>query len=105
MANAERTARSSVTIGTSSSVLWRALNNGRRVLFSVTNTSTSNQIVYLAFSGQNAVVGQGIVLNPGGFYVESIDQNFSPTMDEIQAISDSANATLALTMRVEGGIQ
>jgi hypothetical protein len=98
MAYVESTGRFAQTIGTSSSVVLKQQITGRRVLFSITNTSSGTEKVYLAF-GTEAKLGQGIVLSPGGYYIESIDNNFQPTMDEIQAISDQLTATVAVTIR------
>jgi len=95
----ERTGQRTQTIGTSSTVVSRLQPYAQRVLFVLTNTSTSGQTITLAFN-QDAVAGSGIVLSPGGFYSEAQDAGFLPTNMDIYGIASAGGATLAITERV-----
>jgi len=95
-----RTGQRQQTIGTSSVNISRLQPIAKRVLFSLTNISTGGQVITINF-GQDAVAGQGIVLSAGGFYIESADAGFSPTNEDIYAISSLAGGLLAIQERVD----
>jgi len=73
--------------------------SARRIVFTLQNVSTGGQVISVAF-GQNPIAGQGIVLNPGGFYGEVQDAAFATTQERIMAISTLAGGLLAVTERV-----
>jgi len=95
-----RTGQRQVEVGVTSGVVSRLQPIARRVLFVLTKVSTGGQTITVSI-GQDATAGNGIVLGPGGFYSESADAGFTPTNDDIYAISDLAGGLLAVSERVD----
>lgn len=91
--------RRNVTVGTSVAVVSREQVYAKRVVFNLTNVSTGGQVINIAF-GEDAKVGAGIQLSPGGTYSESEDDNFTPTNEQITAISSAAGGSLAVSERM-----
>jgi len=90
----------SVSVGTSAVVVSEITLPGIRKVLSIINTSTGGQVISLGFGNVEAANGQGVQLNPSGFYVESQDTGFIVTQDRVSAISDAAGGTLAVMERV-----
>lgn len=92
-----------VTIAATPTVVSQAQASGQRSLFTLINTSLTDQIITIAF-GADAVDKKGIVLYPGGYYQESIENGFKPSNDLITAIMSSVSGavtgTLSVSMRV-----
>lgn len=94
------TGQRQATIGTSSAVISRLQPIAKRVLFTLTNVSTGGQVITINFQS-DAIAGSGIVLSPGGFYSEAQDAGFTPSNEDIYAISSLAGGLLAITERVD----
>jgi hypothetical protein len=88
------------TIGATSTVVLTKRDRGRRVAFTILNTSTGGQTISLAFGdNQAAVAGSGIPLPPLAYYLE--DGSGSPCFDGIvSAISSAAGGTVGIMERV-----
>ena len=74
--------------------------SGRRIFWSVTNMSTSGEIVFLSF-GSIARLNYGQPLFPGQTYLESIGERFDPYNGDVHAIGTAATAVISWTKRVE----
>jgi len=83
------------TIPLTAAVVSKAVFNGQRKVLSLMNTSLAGEIISIGILNQ-AKAGQGIVLNPGDRYVESIDAGYSPSNEQVTAIASVATATLAV---------
>jgi len=92
------------TIGTTSSVIAQQQNSGIRTFISFINTSTGGESITIAV-GEEAKLGEGIVLAAGGYYYEDTDSVVYPSQSQFTAISAGAGATLAIQERtiVQGG--
>ena len=71
----------------------------QRVSLTITNTSTGGQNISIG-DGEEAVVGSGIVLSPGGVYNDSMDGAYKPSNSQINAISSAAGGTIAVKERI-----
>lgn len=85
------------TVGTSAVDVFNEVDAA--VERSVTNISTSGQVIYLGI-GQDAVVGKGIVVPPGSVYSQAIDARYTPDAVRWSAISSGASGLLATHQRV-----
>lgn len=88
-----------VTVGTSNTLLSEDCYQ-QRVVFVATNTSTAGQKVSISI-GEQATYGNGIVLSPGGVYQDTMDGQYKPSNQQINAISDGAGATIAIQERIQ----
>lgn len=97
----EKTVSETQTIGTSASVVSveKGNANGRRIVFIIQNTSVGGQVVSLGF-GSEAVASSGIVVNPGGYWMDSKDSGYEPMQQQVTAIASAAGATIAVFERV-----
>lgn len=83
-----------VTIGATSIKISQAQE--RKVTY-FRNTSTTNQVITLAFDNVNvAVAGKGIILSPGEYFLDSSDIGYRAWNGDINAIASAAGATLAV---------
>ena len=96
---AESTRNQNQTIGTDSTIISEAKSYSYRKIFYVVNISTGGQIIYIAVDDE-ATIGHGIQLAPGGYYMESMDAGFIPTQSRISAISSIAGGIIAMHERV-----
>lgn len=71
----------------------------KRILITITNVSTSGQVINLAI-GAEAKVGQGLNLAVGGYYQEVQSENFNVTQDFLSAISSAAGGIIAIQERL-----
>jgi hypothetical protein len=63
----------------------------------IRNTSTSAQIITLAFDNINAVTaGVGVVLAPGEYITESTTEGYNAWNGDIKAIANAAGGTVAI---------
>jgi len=99
----ERNSNTSITVGTDPTVasIEKGNQNGRRVSIILINTSTGGQVISLAL-GSEAAAGQGIVLSPGGSWMDSMDGGYYPTQQQVTAVSSLAGGTLAIQERIGG---
>lgn len=88
-----------VIVSTSVTELIPETGNGTRSLIIITNGTSTGQIVRLGV-GKDADSNSGIILFPGGVYMEAIDQNFTPTSHRITAIVDSGTTSVYVHMRL-----
>lgn len=95
----ENIRNSSVTVGTSSTVVSNDLTGAQRSVIILTNNSTGGQKIYLAW-GAEANASAGIPLAVGGFHAEAIDAGFKPSNQQITAVADGAGATLLIHERI-----
>lgn len=89
----------SATVGTSNVSISSAITVGQRYVLNVKNISTGGQIITLSWQTQ-AQANQGVVLNPGDAWSESVDSAFVPLNTEVFAISDAAGGTIAIHERI-----
>lgn len=89
----------SQTIGTSPVVVSEELIGQQRNVIVITNTSSGGQVITISASDE-AVAGKGIVISPGGQYVDSADSGYKPTNTRITAVSNLAGGTIAIHERV-----
>ena len=75
---------------------------GIRKVLAITNASTAAQVITLSW-GIPAVANSGIVLQPGQSWVESIDSEYVPDLQDIWAISTAAGGVLAVKESIIGG--
>jgi len=94
----ENSRNTSSTIGTTAVKIAEKLPVGIRQVIVLTNVSTTGQIITISTGGANAA-GAGIPLRIGDKWTESTDSGFNPTNEQIWAIADAANATLAVYER------
>jgi len=90
-------ANNAYTIGTSSTEVLQSLNGTRfkRSQLILVNTSAALNITVM--KGSNPVVAStGILLLPGGTYIEGTDGGFNCWQGSIQAISTAAGSTLSV---------
>jgi hypothetical protein len=101
MAGEELNTSKTFTLATSSGVISQEKfpEQAQRIFFSVINTSPGAETISLAF-GEEAVLGQGIKLSPGGYYSESSDGINDATNKQINAIGSAATATIAFQERI-----
>jgi hypothetical protein len=96
----DRITNKRVAVGVDRVVIAEELLPKQRKEIFICNTSVGGQKISLGFS-QDAVVGTGVVLSPGGSFSSSADgSGFSPISSNISAISDLAGGTLAIMERV-----
>jgi hypothetical protein len=91
---------STVSVGATSVEVSPETGTRQRNTIVLTNTSSLNQTISLAWLG-DAVVGNGIVLLAGEHHVESIDSGFIPLNSRISAIASAAGGTLAVHERLQ----
>ena len=96
----EHVRNSAQTIGATALIVVPTLEVGKRNAISIINTSTGGQIITLSW-GVEAQAGKGIVLFTGGSWSESRDNVFTPSTEQIWAISSAAAGTLAIHDRIE----
>lgn len=94
--NTEPTRNESVSVGTSN-VLISNSNTRRKVLY-FKNTSTAAQIISVSY-GDVAVAGQGFVLQPNEYIIESMSEGYIVFQGTVNAISSAAGGTLAVQER------
>jgi hypothetical protein len=94
----ERISNRSQTVGTTSVIVSDTQYNAERTVLFISNTSTGGQKISISV-GQEAVAGQGVTIGPGGFYQDSKGENYSPTNEQINAISDLAGGTISIQER------
>lgn len=100
----ENPSQKSVTVGTTNAVLSEDCF-AERTFFSIVNTSTEGQVISISF-GQQATVGSGIVIYPGGFYSEQKDNPGQQIMQkQVCVISNLAGGTVAFSERVTRRVQ
>ena len=68
----------------------------------ITNISTNNQVIYLAL-GEEARVGYGVSIHPGGVYQDTRDGQYQPSNKQINAISSASDGTVAIQERIITG--
>ena len=90
----------SQTIGTTSLIVVPTLLKGQRTALTIINTSTGGQVITLAWGGP-ALALQGIVLYPGGSWSESREATFTPSIEQVWAISSAITGTIAIHERIE----
>lgn len=98
MAKQELARNTSVSVGTASVVLSDECFQQRSALI-ISNTSTGGQIIYISV-GQDAVVGNGVFIAPGGVYQDTRDGSYFPTNLQINGISNLAGGTVAIQERI-----
>lgn len=87
-----------LSVATSSTVAALEQFNSKRTLISFVNTSTTAGI-YLSI-GEEAVVGRGFYMAPGGYYIDSADGINYPSNKQYNLIADAASATVSVQERV-----
>ena len=92
----------SATVGITPVNIAEQQINGKRTFISVVNTSTSGQIVYLSV-GEEAVLGQGFPMSPGGSFSEDTSSIVFPSQKHYSVIADAAGATVAIQERTITG--
>jgi len=90
----------SATIGTDNVMVSEAKNYSERIRLILQNTSTGGQKISVAVNA-NAVSGVGLVLSPGGSMSWEIQGNVKITQQQVNAVSDGANGTLAIYEEVQ----
>lgn len=104
MTNTELIRNTKQTIGVTASLVSEEQYGAQRSVIFIVNTSTAGQSITVTPSDE-AKVGEGIVLGPGGYYQDSIDSGYKPTNARITAISSAAGGTIAIHERIiMGGI-
>ena len=87
---------------TSQIVAERAINNPRSFI-SIVNTSLLGEIIYIS-DGEDAKIGAGVPLSPGGSYQDNIIGTGSdpiyPSQTPIYAIASAATATISIMEKV-----
>ena len=89
-----------ISVGTSPVLVSQQLQYGQRQVLAIVNTSSSGQVITLAWGIAGATSGAGVVLYPAGTWSESIDSAFIPTNADIYAVSNAASGTLAVHERI-----
>ena len=91
-----------ITVGTTSVVASTSKEglNAIRTGIILTNTSTGAQTITVSIDSP-AVSGEGIVLYPGGTWLDSKDGGGLPTQRSVNVISDLAGAVLSIQERME----
>lgn len=89
-----------MTVGTSVVEVSPEPGTRKRNTLVLTNVSTTNQIIYLAW-GEDAAANKGIPLWPGGIWCESIDVAYKPSNLRITALASAAGGTLAIFERTD----
>ena len=72
----------------------------RRVVLTITNTSTGGEKVSISI-GSQAEAGKGIVLSQGAVCSFSQDGAYIPPQNEVNAIGSAATATIAIYEETE----
>lgn len=85
-----------VTIWTSTTQV--VASSTQRVFLSIQNNSDEN--IYLAFGGDDAVIGQGMFIAPGGALIMQKDEDKYIINEEIQAICTTGGKDLLLITKV-----
>lgn len=98
----EHIRNSAQTIGTTSLVVIPTLMKGQRTALTIINTSAAGQIISITWGGEAKAL-EGIVLYPGGSWSESRDVVFTPSTEQVWAISSVAGGTIAIHERIEAG--
>lgn len=88
-----------IVVGTTPTELLQETGNAIRSLIMITNGTTTGQTIRLGI-GKEADANSGIVIFPGGVYLESIDNNFTPTPHRITAIVDAGTCNVYVHMRI-----
>lgn len=91
-----------VTIGTTSgeiSAEKSRSNRNERQSIIIINTSLLGEKISIAIDSA-AILGNGIVLSPGGVWSDTSDGAYKPTQKRIQAIADAATATISIQERI-----
>ena len=97
---ADRISNKTVSVGVTQVNVSPEVLLGQRKYISIINTSTGGQKITIAVNS-DAVLGNGIVLSPGGSYSDSQDGvAYYPPNFNIQAISDLAGGSLAVLERI-----
>lgn len=92
---------SSVTVGASNTTISRELvPNSKRVLLSITNTSTGGQSVAIVWGQDAPNATTGMVLYPGTTFIDSADSGYFPSPLKVQGYASGAGATVAIFERV-----
>ncbi len=99
MTNQELIRNFSQTINTTPSVVAEEQYGTIRSVLVITNTSTGGQVITISPADQ-ATAGSGVVLYPGGQYVDAMDSGYKPTSTRITAISDVAGGLIAIHERI-----
>jgi|WetSurSiteA1Bulk_404760.scaffolds.fasta_scaffold193075_2 hypothetical protein len=81
------------------SVQLLEIPGGKRVMFCVTNTGATT--ITICKGDVPAVASAGIVLAPGGQYLESSDNEFICWNGRIQAVGSGAGGTVAVVETIE----
>ena len=82
------------TIGTASVNLLEN-RNGRRMDYTITNSSPAAQIITISRTNAPAVANYGIRLNVGESWTEATSENYPCTQCGIQVISSAAGGTVS----------
>jgi len=98
---ASRPRNAQLAVSTAAVLVSPYLAVGIRKVLALTNASTGAQTISLSW-GVPAVANTGIVLAPGQSWVESIDSQYVPDIQDIWAISSAAGAVLAISERIIG---
>jgi hypothetical protein len=85
-----------VTLATTSQVVSESnIGNSRRIVLSITNTSTGGEIVNLAW-GEEAAAGKGVHLIQGANWTEAASQGFILNQERISARGSAATAKISI---------
>ena len=95
----ERISNKSMTVGTTSEIVSDTQYNAQRTVLFISNTSAAGQKVSILI-GEEAVIGKGITIGSGGFYQDSKGENYNPSNEQVNIISDAAGATISVHERV-----
>ena len=88
-----------VTIGATSILV--AEKSAKKVIY-LRNTSTSAQVITLAFDSINpAVAGVGLIIAPGEYVLDSNSEGYEAWNGQIKAIASAAGATLSVMITPE----
>jgi len=90
---------SSITVGTTLTVLAEKVPENTRKLIVFTNTSALGEIITINI-GEEPTALTGIVLYPTNSWSESIANNFYPSCERYYGIASAATATLAVHQRL-----
>lgn len=98
---ADKTRNEQMTITNSVSVVSTPVQDGRRRLICLRNSSTGGQIISFAFSDTSvAVANSGIVLSQGQSSVDATSEGYICWQGNITAIASAAGAILSIYERV-----
>lgn len=98
MAKEEHITNSSVAVNvTNTKIAERSFQQRSAII--ITNTSAAGQKIYITV-GQESTIGIGTMIAPGGVYSDTRDGVYLPSNEQINAIADAANATVAVQERI-----